>query len=87
MMLPAEAKGVRMPETVTLQEAQAHLAELIAKRAPGEELIITHEEKPVAELRILPPEQPQPRFGNCRGKLVILAEDDDHLKDFADYMP
>jgi antitoxin (DNA-binding transcriptional repressor) of toxin-antitoxin stability system len=76
-----------MPETVTLQEAQAHLGDLIARLTPGEEIIITHEEKPVAELRGLQPEQPQPRFGNCRGKLIVLAEDDEHLKDFAEYMP
>jgi len=26
-------------------------------------------------------------FGACKGMLVVNAEDDDHLTDFADYMP
>jgi antitoxin (DNA-binding transcriptional repressor) of toxin-antitoxin stability system len=29
-----------MSETVTLQEAQAHLADLIAKLVPGEEVVV-----------------------------------------------
>ena len=28
-----------------------------------------------------------PQFGNCRGMLTIVEEDDEHLKDFQDYMP
>jgi hypothetical protein len=27
----------------------------------------------------------QPRFGSCKGSLVILAEDDELLNDFAEY--
>ena len=36
--------------TVTLEEAQARLPELIARLAPGEELIITRDAQPVARL-------------------------------------
>jgi antitoxin (DNA-binding transcriptional repressor) of toxin-antitoxin stability system len=75
-----------MYETVTIEEAQAHLAELIAGLTPGQEIIITSNDQPVAELRPLPVEG-QPRFGSCKGSLEILAEDDEHLKDFAEYMP
>jgi antitoxin (DNA-binding transcriptional repressor) of toxin-antitoxin stability system len=53
---------------------------------PGQEIIITSNDQPVAELRHLPVDG-QPRFGSCKGSLVILAEDDEHLKDFAEYMP
>ncbi|HZL35788.1 MAG TPA: hypothetical protein VFC78_10800 [Tepidisphaeraceae bacterium] len=28
----------------------------------------------------------QPRFGNCLGMLTVVAEDDEHLHDFAEYM-
>jgi hypothetical protein len=28
----------------------------------------------------------QPRFGSCKGSLVILTEDDERLKDFAEYI-
>jgi hypothetical protein len=27
-----------------------------------------------------------PVFGSCKGMLNILSEDDEHLKDFAEYM-
>ncbi len=72
---------------ITIEEAQAHLAEVIEKLAPGEELIITRDARPVAQLTGLPPEKPSPIFGRGRGKLIILAEDDEHLKDFEEYMP
>ena len=73
--------------TVTVEEAQAKLPELIDKLVPGEEVIITRNEPPVAKLvgqqrPIRKPRQP----GSAKGKLVILAEDDEHLKDFQDYM-
>ncbi len=28
-----------------------------------------------------------PVFGSCQGMLTIVSEDDEHLKDFEDYMP
>ncbi|MCI0461025.1 MAG: type II toxin-antitoxin system Phd/YefM family antitoxin [Gemmataceae bacterium] len=73
--------------TVTLEEAQARLPELIAQLAPGEEVIITRNAQPVAKLGGQPREQPQPVFGRGRGKVVIVSEDEEHLKDFEDYMP
>ena len=75
--------------TVTVEEAQAKLPELIDKLVPGEEVIITRNEQPVAKLvgQQRPIRQPR-RPGSAKGKLVILAEDEDdeHLKDFKDYM-
>ena len=73
--------------TMTIEEAQAKLSEVIDKLAPGEEVIITRNEQPVAKLvgqqrSIRKPRRP----GSAKGKLVILAEDDEHLKDFKDYM-
>ncbi|MCI0463156.1 MAG: type II toxin-antitoxin system prevent-host-death family antitoxin [Gemmataceae bacterium] len=73
--------------TVTLEEAQARLPELIAQLAPGEEVVITRNAQPVAKLVSPPREQPQPVFGRGRGKVVIVSEDEEHLKDFEDYMP
>ena len=29
----------------------------------------------------------QPVFGSCKGMLNVVSEDDEHLKDFAEYMP
>jgi prevent-host-death family protein len=75
--------------TVTLEDAQAHLADLIAKAAPGEEIVITQDEKQVA--RLIPEKKPTPLkkprvAGSAKGQLVILQDDDEHLKDFAEYM-
>jgi prevent-host-death family protein len=73
--------------TITIEEAQAKLSEVIDKLAPGEEVIITRNEQPVAKLvgQQRPIRKPR-RPGSAKGKLVILAEDDEHLQDFKDYM-
>ena len=73
--------------TMTIEEAQAKLSEVIDKLAPGEEVIITRNEQPVAKLvgQQRPMRKPR-RPGSAKGKLVILAEDDEHLQDFKDYM-
>jgi len=39
-----------MSATVSIEQAQAHLAELIEALAPGEELVITQGDRPVAKL-------------------------------------
>jgi antitoxin (DNA-binding transcriptional repressor) of toxin-antitoxin stability system len=73
--------------TVTIEEAQAKLPELIDHLAAGEQLVITRNQKPIA--RLLAEEQPkrQPRrAGSAKGKLTIVADDDEHLKDFSEYM-
>ena len=73
--------------SVTLEEAQARLPQLIDQLRPGEEIVITRDRKPVA--RLLADERPKrkPRQpGNCKGMLTVVADDDEHLKDFAEYM-
>jgi antitoxin (DNA-binding transcriptional repressor) of toxin-antitoxin stability system len=77
-----------MSATITLEEAQAHLRELIGKLAPGEELVITDNQRPVARLVGEQHSQRKPRVpGRCKGMITLLVEDDEHLKDFEDYMP
>ena len=75
--------------TVTLTEAQSNLPALIDRLSPGEVLLITCDDKPIARLTATdaprPPIQRQP--GSGRGELVIVSYDDDHLADFAEYMP
>ena len=74
--------------TITIEEAQKKLSELIDQLAPGEEVIITRDKQPVAKLvgQQQPVREPR-RPGSAKGKLVILVEDDEHLEDFKDYMP
>ncbi|WP_088260411.1 type II toxin-antitoxin system Phd/YefM family antitoxin [Fimbriiglobus ruber] len=74
-------------QTITLEEAQNHLADIIEKLAPGEEVVITRGVRPVAKLVLTPCEAPQPVPGRGKGMLTIISEDNDHLKDFDEYMP
>jgi antitoxin (DNA-binding transcriptional repressor) of toxin-antitoxin stability system len=76
-----------MSATITVEEAQAHLKELIGNLAPGEELVITEGQRPVAKIvgQGVPARKPR-QAGRAKGKLLILAEDDEHLKDFEEYM-
>ena len=70
--------------TVTLEDAQAQLPELIEHLGPGEELVITRNARPVARLMGPVNESTQPVFGRGRGKVVVVAEDDEHLQGFGD---
>lgn len=73
--------------SVSIEEAQSRLLELINHLATGEELVITRDQRPVARLRAEPQAALMPREpGNCKGMLVIVADDDAHLADFAEYM-
>ena len=75
-----------MAATVTLEEAQGKLRELIAQLSPGEELIITENQQPVAKLvaAVKPGERP---LGTLRGSVLYMAPDfDAPLEDFKEYM-
>ena len=74
--------------TVTLEEAQSKLPELIHQLAPGEELVITENEQPVARLVPEAPSDRQPRQpGSMRGTVLYMAPDfDAPLDDFKEYM-
>ena len=73
--------------TVTIQEAQANLPDLIHKLTPGDELVITENNQPVAKLVASNPSKPRPLPGRCKGMLTILADDEEHLEHFKEYMP
>ena len=72
--------------TVTIQEAQAKLPDLIHRLTPGEEVVITENNEPVAKLVASGAEKPRPVPGRCKGMLTIVSEDDEHLEDFKEYM-
>jgi prevent-host-death family protein len=77
-----------MSATVTLEEAQAKLTELIGSLSPGEEIVITQNQQPVAKLVGQSLANRKPRVpGNCKGMITPAVEDDEHLQDFKDYMP
>ena len=76
-----------MLPSITIEEAQTTLPDIIRQLRPGEEVIITKDNQPVAELRALATGKPQPRFSSCKGMLTIVTEDEEHLEDFKEYMP
>lgn len=76
--------------SITIQEAQAKLPELIQALRPGEELAIVENNQTVAKLvseapKAKPTLRPPPGLG--KGFITIIADDDEHLHDFAEYMP
>jgi antitoxin (DNA-binding transcriptional repressor) of toxin-antitoxin stability system len=76
-----------MLTSITIEEAQASLKDLIHKLNPGQELIITENEQPIAKLISEPKKsQQRPGPGLCKGMITIIADDEDHLKDFEEYM-
>ena len=73
--------------TMFIDEAQTKLAELIANLAPGDKVVITKNSQPVAQLTPLAAPMGQPVPGRCKGMLTVISEDDEHLEDWAEYMP
>lgn len=73
--------------TITIQEAQAKLPDLIHDLQPGDELVITENDEPIAVLVASSQAQSRPLPGRGKGMLTIVAEDDEHLEDFREYMP
>jgi antitoxin (DNA-binding transcriptional repressor) of toxin-antitoxin stability system len=73
--------------TITLEEAQSQLPQLIGKLGPGEEVIITSGNQPVARL-IGEKKKKQPRqLGTLKGTVLYMAPDfDAPLEDFKEYM-
>jgi antitoxin (DNA-binding transcriptional repressor) of toxin-antitoxin stability system len=76
-------------QTMPLDQAEGHPGEIIANLNPGEEIVLTRDDKPVATLRAAPaPPRQQPRFGTLRGSILHIAPDFDAIPDgFEDYLP
>jgi prevent-host-death family protein len=84
----ADKEGNRIMSTVTLEEAQARLANLIDQLQPGEEIVITRDQKPVARLVAeAKPERKPRRPGTLKGSVLYMAPDfNAPLDDFKEYM-
>jgi antitoxin (DNA-binding transcriptional repressor) of toxin-antitoxin stability system len=77
-----------MSHTISIQQASAQLGKLVRALGPGDEIILTDNDKPVA--RIVPDSvSSHPRqAGACKGMLEILDDRDDViLEHFKDYIP
>ncbi len=72
--------------TISVEESAA-LAAVVAGLKPGEPVVITRGGTPIARIMAEPAAPRPPRkAGSAKGQLVILAEDDEHLAGFAEYM-
>ena len=74
--------------TVTIQEAQSRLTDLIHRLSPGEEVVITENDQPVA--RIVPTsvgaKKAARQLGTMKGSVLYMAPDfDAPLEDFKEY--
>ena len=73
--------------TISILEAQAKLLELIHQLTPGEEVVITENQQPVAQLIASTTSPPHRKLGTMRGTVTYMApEFDAPLHDFRKYM-
>ncbi len=75
--------------SISIDEARAKLSELIHGLHPGDEIVITEGEQPVARiLPAIPGEARKKRqLGTLRGTVTYIAPDfDAPLEDFKEYM-
>jgi prevent-host-death family protein len=73
--------------TVTIEEAKAHLGELIERLQPGEEILITDHGQPLAQVRKADRTSWPCKAGSYRRAEFWMASDfDAPLDDFKEYM-
>ena len=75
-----------MNKVIDIDIDKTTLTELIAGLQADDEVDIVKNHKPVAKVVATSPVRPARKAGNCKGMITVLAEDDEHLKDFAEYM-
>jgi antitoxin (DNA-binding transcriptional repressor) of toxin-antitoxin stability system len=75
-------------QTIPLEQAEGHLAEIIDKLPPGEEVVLTRDDKPVATIKAIPSTTREaPRFGTMKGTILFIAPDfDDIPEGFEEYI-
>jgi antitoxin (DNA-binding transcriptional repressor) of toxin-antitoxin stability system len=73
--------------TLTIQEAQAQLPDLIHRLQDGDEVVITENDQPVARLARTEPKNQWPcKAGSAKGKIWIAPDFDAPLEEFREYV-
>ena len=73
--------------TISIQEAQSRLSDLIHNLSPGDELVITENNQPVARLSRSEPKTQWPcKAGSAKGKIWMAPDFDAPLEEFKEYM-
>ncbi len=73
-------------QQVDIEEAKAHLPDLVEAAMSGVEVVITKGDRPVVKLVPLAQSKPHPRFGSAAGLITMSEDFDAPLEDFKDYM-
>jgi antitoxin (DNA-binding transcriptional repressor) of toxin-antitoxin stability system len=77
-----------MVRMIPIQEASAHLAELVRALGPDDQIVLTDGTRRVG--RIVPEPLPQTHLqaGVCKGMLEVMDDEEDAILDhFRDYVP
>jgi antitoxin (DNA-binding transcriptional repressor) of toxin-antitoxin stability system len=76
-----------MTQTFSIQQASVNLSELVHALRPGDEIVLTDNDQPIA--RIVPNTESARRTpGAWKGKLEIVDDNDDAiLEHFQGYLP
>lgn len=76
-------------QPIPLEQADGSLADIIARLAPGEEVVLTRDGQPVATLKASQPAPPAARqFGTLKGTILYMAPDFDEIPEgFEEYLP
>ena len=75
--------------TIALERTQTTLTELIHSLTPGEEVVITENDRNIAKLIMTFPTsefKKIPQLGTLRGTVLSMDHFDDPLEDFEEYM-
>lgn len=73
--------------SVTIEEAQARLPEIVQRLQPGEEITITDHDKPLAQVRKSPRTSWPCTAGSAKDSILRIAPDfDAPLDEFREYI-
>jgi antitoxin (DNA-binding transcriptional repressor) of toxin-antitoxin stability system len=71
---------------VAVDVAQKKLPSLIDDVLLGRHVLITRDQKPVAELVPVRSARPRPKFGSAKGLVSLSSDFDAPMEDFAEYV-
>lgn len=77
-------------QSIPLEQAEGHLAEIIENLPPGEEVVLTRNDTPIATLKATsPPTARKPRkLGTLKGTVLYMSPDFDEIPEgFEEYLP
>jgi antitoxin (DNA-binding transcriptional repressor) of toxin-antitoxin stability system len=79
---------IRMSRVIPIHEASGQLRELVHGLLPGDEIVLTEDDQPMARIVADTTSHKPRKAGACKGMLEIVDDGDDAVLDnFKDYIP